>query len=119
MNQRMHVFLVMLVVCGQTEYFFDTRKCVHACTFAIFKSKHLLCSKCADDPPLSREMCEYACGTMKLNIYNMEYVDRICNTCFEKRVNLMDFHICGKCYLPDVPKDSRLCGECYIKGLPN
>ena len=109
MCPHISTLLLLLVVFSHAEAFNSARMCIHACTYVTSGANERLCLHCAADPTINRDMCLFACGTMKLNALNIQYLGRICDKCF-KEVHVMT-SICWDCEDPAVV-NSRICTEC-------
>ena len=114
MHQYILIFLILLAVCNQVPAIAisDSLGCIYACTHAAELGQ--TCSDCARSPPMDNAMCQFACGTMERNIYNIKYLDIICDKCFGQ-VHVMT-NICWDCD-DSIPAKSRVCSECRIRGF--
>lgn len=124
MARRLTILLILLVVCyhgnhvetAMSNHLQTTATlCISLCKYAAFYGNNLYCGYCAENPPVNHDMCYFACGTQLLNKYNIKYLGRICEVCFQN-VSLMT-SICRECASKNVGKDSRLCTECYGNGF--
>ena len=115
MNRSIPTFLILLIASNQVEAYGTATLCIHACKNTALDFKKDFCHQCAVDPPINHNMCQFACGTHELNAENTQFLDIICEKCFE------EFHImtniCWDCGDPKLAKKSRLCGECNIRGF--
>ena len=98
---------------------YDARTCEIVCSYTEYPGNLPICVKCSDDPPISYDMCYFACGTTKVTKTTVVLLGRICAKCFASHMGLVMAIVCDahcKKGISISDKNKRLCGKCYIKG---
>lgn len=105
------VSLSILLVNQHTTaiYTYTDSQCIYACTNpnAYLKFNIFTCQRCAVDPPITSDMCKYACNYSD----QRSPIGLVCGKCYKEKPELMTT-ICNEECDNGKNNDSRLCENC-------
>ena len=117
MRRAVTTLLIFLSVCTHAAPY-DDRTCIDVCAFTEYPGNIHMCRECSEYPPISHDLCYFACATKRLNESNFFYLSTICFKCFNLTHGRIMKNVCNKHCRMDTPKKSaRLCGKCYVNGF--
>ena len=109
-ESKVLIFSVMVnTISAFSSVRYTSDQCVSACSNQQFANDATLCRKCSRNPPLTYQMCTFACD----DLTGEPVLDRICQTCAKRAppTSPMCVHACDSTFIGEYMEICLRCEE--------